>query len=944
MFKTSKTILLIMFMLSQLSLLAQKQTVTGKVTDPRNGNPLPGVSIKIKGTNNGTTTNNDGIFRLDAQSGDVLEISMIGFKTQTISVGTQTDITVSLEGESTELGQLVFIGTRRAGRIKTETPVPVDIVNINQAAYPTGRMDITSALNYAAPSVNYNKQSGSDGADHVELATLRGLGPDQTLVLINGKRRHQTSFVAVFGTRGRGNSGTDLNAIPMSALDRVELLRDGASAQYGSDAIAGVMNLVLKRSVGEFTGQVGYGAYNDTKYSTYQKQSLGQYETSGNAFDGAAFTFGANYGVPLGKKGGFINFSADFLNSGKTYRQSLDTADLFRNKNSLPINIYRRAHGDASLVAGGAFYNMEVPLNSAGTALYSFGGYNYKFSDAYAFTRNFSARPDRFVTDFDGNLIDVPGIIKTTSDGERYFNPHIQTRVQDLSMATGIKGVTAARWNWDVSNTMGRNKFHFYGDKTFNASSGDPYKNHFDDGGFIFFQNTTNANFSKEIPNIAQGFNLAFGPEFRFEQYKIFAGEEASYANYDPSGDKASGAQGFPGYQPSDEVVAHRTTLAAYVDAEMDVTKRFLIGGAIRIENYSDFGFTHNYKFATRLKATDKLNIRGSLSTGFRAPSLQQINFSSTFTTVQGGNIAEVKIAPNSSPITAAAGIPGLKEEKSLNASLGFTFRPIPELNISVDGYWVKVKDRVVLSGQFSVDDATLDPALISAMQNLRVSLAQFFANAVNTTNKGIDIVVDYNKRFGSKNVKALFTGNFQNMTIDKINVPDKLNDTKDHQATFLTEREQAFILASAPRSKFAFNLEYGVGPMAIGARLTYFGEVRILGYGDGTDTDFNPPFSRGDLYAFVPADADARPVKDEYIYSGKLVTDIYMSYKASKNLTFFMGIDNLTNQHPDLGVNQAAKYWAYNNETGGPWDAVQMGGNGRRFFARLAFNFGKAK
>ncbi|HEY0677951.1 MAG TPA: TonB-dependent receptor [Chitinophagaceae bacterium] len=931
--KTIKAFLLCILMLAQLTLLAQKQSVSGKVTDPKTGTPLAGVSVRIKGTRSGTTTNNDGVFRLEANDNDVLEISIVGYKTQSVGVNGQSEINIALEGESTELNQVVLVGTRRAGRVKTETPVPVDVVNIAQAAYPTGRMDLTSALNYATPSLNYNKQSGSDGADHVELATLRGLGPDQTLVLINGKRRHQTSFVAVFGTRGRGNSGTDLNAIPMSAIDRVEILRDGASAQYGSDAIAGVINLVMRKSVKEFTANIGYSAYNDTKYNTYQKSSLGQYETPKSPMDGGAFTFGANYGVPIGKKGGFVNFSADFLNSEKTFRQALDTSDLMRNGDALPINIYRRAHGDASLLAVGGFYNMEVPLAKSTTSFYSFGGYNYKFSDAFAFTRNFSARPDRFVTDLNGDLIDVPGIIKTTSDGERYFNPHIQTRVQDYSVAAGIRGLGATGWNWDFSNNLGNNRFHFFGDKTFNASTGDPDKNHFDDGGFSFLQNTTNLNINKEIPGIAEGFSLAVGTEFRYEQYKIFAGEEASYANFDPSGEKASGSQGFPGYQPGDRVVAHRTNLAAYGDAEIDITKRFLVGGAVRLESYSDFGFTHNYKLATRFKATDNFNIRGSVSTGFRAPSLQQMNFSSTFTTVQGGNIAEVKIAPNYSPITKAAGIEELKQEKSVNASLGFTFRPVRELNITIDGYWVKVKDRVVLSGQFSVDDTSLDPALISAMQGLNVSLAQFFANAVNTTNKGIDIVIDYNKSFGKQNFKALFTGNFQDMTIDKINVPAKLNDTKEHQLTFLSDREQAFILASAPKSKFNLNFEYGINQIAIGARFSHFGKIELLGYGeDGLGIDPQ-----------VPTDADPNIyVPDRYEYGAKLVTDIYLSYKASKVVTLYVGVDNITNEHPDLGVNPAAKYWAFNNETGGPWDAVQMGGNGRRFFARLAFSFGK--
>lgn len=931
----TRTTLLYLLLFVQLNLLSQTiTTISGKVTDARSGTGLLGASIRVKGTNAGTFTNQDGSFTIRAKPGDVLEISMVGFKPAAITVSNQSTIDVALELGSAELEQIVLVGTRRAGRVKMETPVPVDVVNIGQVALPTARMDLTAIMNYSAPSLNYNKQSGSDGADHIDLATLRGLGPDQTLVLINGKRRHQTAFVAVFGTRGRGNSGTDLSAIPISAIDRVEILRDGASAQYGSDAIAGVINLILKKNVGQFTGNIGYSGYYDKKYNPHFEKDYRLYEHDG-AIDGNAFAFNANYGLPLGKQGGFVNISANFLTNGKTYRQALDTsAD---SKDFMISNTVRRAHGDGSVLTAGGFVNAELPLGGVATTLYAFGGYNYKETDAFAFTRNWSARPDRFPTTANGDMINVPGIIKEDGTGEFYFNPHIQTLISDVSLATGVRGRTNSSWNWDFSNTIGINNFHYYGDKTFNASLGAD-KTHFDDGGFNFLQNTVNLNFSREFPNVAAGFNLGLGAEYRYERYKLFAGEEASYKNY--NADKATGAQGFPGFQPADEVNENRSTIGAYVDAEIDLTDKFLLGGAVRVENYSDFGFTHNYKLSARYKLTDNFNLRASGSTGFRAPSLQQINFSSSFTTVQGGRISEVKIAPNYSPITRAAGIPELNEEKSLNVSLGFTYKPVSDLSITIDGYWVKIRDRVVLSGQFSAEDPDLDPTLAAEMARLNVSFAQFFANAVNTSNRGIDIVIEYNKKAGKGNIRALLTGNLQKMDIDKINVPAKLNATPDLRANFLTEREQKFILASAPGAKFGLNLEYGINKFTIGTRLTYFGKVVILGYGDGTDTDFTPPFHRGDLYAYVPADDDGRPVKDQYNYSGKLVNDLYASYKLTKNLTAFLGADNIFNVHPDLGIAPGARFWAFNNETGGPWDAVQMGGNGIRLFARLGFSF----
>jgi iron complex outermembrane receptor protein len=641
--------------------------------------------------------------------------------------------------------------------------------------------------------------------------------------------------------------------------------------------------------------------------------------------DGNSFATSLNYGVNIGKKGGFANFTLEGMSTGKTFRQALDTSDYYNNDEAMYINIYRRGNGDASLKMLSGAFNMEIPTQ--GNAIfYAFGTLSNKNSDAFAFTRNFSARPERFPTDAGGNLIFVNGIMRNSNDGETFYSPHIETTINDLSVTAGVKGITGDKWNWDLSNSLGRNRFDFFGDKTFNASLG-PDQTRFDDGGFRFFQNTVNLNFSKALTS---RFNFAIGAEGRIENYRIDAGEEASYRNYDPSGDKATGAQGFPGYQPSDEVNARRSVVGLYADAEYDVTSSWLVNGAVRIENYSDFGFTSNYKFATRFKASPKLNFRGSASTGFRAPSLQQINFSSTFTTVQAGIIAEVKIAPNYSAITKAAGIDALKQERSVNASLGFAWQPIKGLNVTVDGYWVQVKDRVVISGQFDGSDADLDAGLRAQMAALNVSYAQFFANAVNTTNKGVDVVVDYTKKWGHHRIKGTFAGNFQNMTIDQINIPAKLSGSDFLRQTFLSDREQAFILASAPKNKFALNLEYGHQKLTFGTRLTYFGEVTLLGYGED-GLGINPQ---------VPLDNGSGNVPDRFNYSGKLVSDLYLGYELNKNFTLYAGADNLLNVHPDFGVVRGAKDWAYNTETGGAWDAVQMGFNGRRLFARLAFRF----
>ena len=900
-------------------LIAQNFTITGKVFDAISKAPLGGSTIRVSG--NATVTNEEGNFSISGKLNDLLTVTNIGYQDFSVRVTNQQPLSIGMEKSLGELQQIVMIGTRRPGRIKTETPVPVDVVNVSQNTLPTAKMDLTSVLNYAAPSFNYNKQSGSDGADHIDLATLRGLGPDQTLVLVNGKRRHQTAFVAVFGTRGRGNSGTDLNALPVTAIDRVEILRDGASAQYGSDAIAGVINLILKKDTKHLTGNIGVSSFLDDKYNSYKSRSTHDYPYQGK-FDGTALNVGLNYGFPVGTHGGYLNLSGDFLSSGKTFRQEQDGI--------LPINYVRRSNGDGSLTTGGIFLNFEAPAGTGATKIYAFGGYNYKSSDAFAFTRSWAGKPSRFPSKADGSLDFVPDIMYQSSDGDTVYNPHIQTKIGDASLAIGIKGVTGGGWDWDFSNAYGRNDFHFYGDKTFNAGLGTS-KTHIDDGGFNFAQNTVNLNFTKEFPTIASGFSLSMGAEYRHENYNIYKGEEASYANYDTL--KASGSQGYPGYQPSDVVHASRDVVGAYGDAEIDITKKFLVGLAARVEHYSDFGWTVNGKVDARYKITPTFNLRGSFSTGFRAPSLQQINFSNTFTTVQGGGqISEVKIAPNYSSLAKAAGIDPLTQEKSINGSLGFSWKPIRDLTITIDGYYVTVKDRVVLSGQFSADDPTLDPAFTDEMKALHVGLAQFFANAVNTTNKGIDVVFDYNKTLANKQaIKILFTGNFQEMTIDQINVPAKLNVTEELRKNFLSDREQAFILASAPKTKYAFNLEYKRDWFTVGTRITRFGKLKILGYGeDGTGID-----------PMVPSDADPNVLlPDVYNYSGKTVTDLYFVFRLVKTVSLYVGADNIFNVHPDLGYVPGATGWAFNNETGGPWDAVQMGGNGTRLFARLAFNF----
>ena len=970
--KHMRLVLTTLFLISSCILFAQKKTITGTVVS--NGVPVEGAYVKVKSSKGGSVTGKDGSFTVSVAPSDELEISSVGFATKKLKVTSNTtNLAITLESSAANLGEVVMVGSRRGGRVKTDSPVPVDVISLSSVGQTTARPDLESMLNMAVPSFNYNKQSGADGSDAIDFACLRGLGFDQTLVLVNGKRRHLAAFVSEFGTRGRGNSGTDLNAIPEAAIDRVEILRDGASAQYGSDAIAGVINIILKKDVNHLSVNAGYSGYYDHKYNTLNNVDPTQYYT-GSQFDGQTFTLALNDGFKIGKNGGFLNIGANFLTQGKTFRALPDT-NWSTNPNSqlvAPyIAEYRRAFGDGSVTSGGAMFNLEIPLKGTKTTFYSFGGYNYKHSNVYAWTRNFVDHPEKFPTDANGNLIYVPGIMKqfdptpgTVTASNVFYDPQEDVYIKDPSIALGLKGSFNGGWDWDASNVTGYNDFHYYGNQTFNATLPQnevATKTRFDDGGFNFLQNTTNYDMNKHFDNFASGMTLSFGGEFRFEQYRIYAGEPDSYGYdvpqkiYQPlSGDGnadslrsiATGSQGFPGFRPTDVVNATRTNVGAYADASIDITKEWLLDGAFRLENYSDFGFVNTYKLATRYKLTDKFNIRGSVSTGFRAPSLQQIHFSNINTNIVAGSLQYIWLAPNTSAVARAAGIPKLKQETSVNTSIGFTYKPVKEFTITVDGYMVQIKNRVIFSGQFS---STLPQLAAYIPSSPPLNSVQFFANAVNTTNTGVDIVLDYNKKFSNREgIKASLAGNLQNINIDKINIPTPLNDNYYDQQTFFSTREQAFLKASAPKAKVTLLLEYSINKLAFGTHLTYFGKLTTQGYGYNSlpGAPAGGPGGAGvsdqglGYDPYVVTDDGKSVVPENFVFSGKVSTDIYASYKLSKSASITAGVDNLFNVHPDISATKGAKNASWgDSESGGPFDAVQMGYNGMRIFSKIILN-----
>jgi iron complex outermembrane receptor protein len=1010
-----KKLIFILTLIFTAGVTAQEIKVSGVVTDGSNG-PLAGASILVKGTQNGVSADFEGKFTINAKTGDVLLVSYIGFETQSITVKGST-LNVSLKASGETLQDVVIIGSRSPGRTVTESAVPIDVINMKAIASQGPQVNINQILNMVAPSFTSNTMTVADGTDHIDPAQLRGLGPDQVLVLVNGKRRHTSSLVNINGSPGRGSVGTDLNAIPAFALEKIEVLRDGASAQYGSDAIAGVINLNVKKDTKKFDIAL-FGGSNFSKGANDHN--------GGN--DGNNVQLDMNYGTNLGKEKSFINATASFQLRDNTSRAKDVTGNLFSgynaveqraieagtNINALFGNInntpntaqilsaihtyapqvgyfttaqqsaissattigtmqtalnfdatagelaYRGLErrdfnmkvGQSSLTSAQLFLNAAYPINDKLEA-YAFGGMSYRNGSSAGFYR----RPNQSRS--------YTGLYPNG------FLPEIHSTISDFSAAAGLRGTLFQSWNFDLSNTFGVNTFNYNIENTVNASLREQSPTEFDAGGLGFAQNTANFDMNRKFNKL----NVAFGAEYRYENFIINSGIPDSYNLYDINGSvvtgttpsnikvtdfygatRPGGAQVFPGFRPANAVDKGRNSAALYGDLEYDVTSKWFVNGAIRFENYSDFGSTTNYKFATRYKVTSNINIRGAVATGFRAPSLHQIYFNSTSTQFVGGVPFEVGTFSNDSQAASLLGIPKLKQEESQSGSIGFTAKvPSVNLTLTADAYIIGIKDRVVLTDQFSRPGGTPAPGTPAYILNglfdtAGATAATFFANAIDTQSKGIDIVISQVANLGNglklKNDLSATFG--ETKRIGDIHASPIL-EANGQINKYYSESSRVYLQEAVPRQKINFTNTLSVKKFDFFLRNVFFGEV----------TDPNTVDVNGDG-RIEGAIVNGQVVEVEHpVWSSRIITDLSVSYNLNKNAKIVVGANNLFDIYPSLNygpvtairprlVGGAIDYTAAPstvdlsnaNQFVYSRNVSQFGQNGRFVFARLAYSF----
>ncbi len=825
---------------------------------------------------------------------------------------------------------VVVTGTRAANRTVADSAVPIDVISSEQLA-TSGLGETNKILNTLVPSFNFPQPSISDGTDVIRPASLRGLAPDQTLVLVNGKRRHVTALINVNGTVGRGSAAVDLNAIPALAIDRVEVLRDGAASQYGSDAIAGVINIQLKRADHGGRASVSYGKYVTTLDGVPQLSGLAlaldpndarvlgaTYNGERKARDGDLWTIGANLGLPIGP--GFLNVTAEYRDRDNTNRAGFDIRPQYNRPTAAfdpreaSFNRLNFEFGDPRTEDYNLFVNAGMPLGDF--EFYMFGSYARRDGLSAANYRSSSAANNRdFSVLAPGTAPTTANFVPLRADG---FLPAIGSKLRDYSIAGGIKG-NLGGFKSDLSVVYGNNRFDYRTENSLNTSYGPLSKSSFDSGGLQFSQLTANLDLSQEFEvGFAKPLTLAFGGEYRDESFKIRPGEVQSYAAGPffvaaqtttaagcgtqggvfnattnvctfPGRQALVGAQGFPGFPASAATDAGRHSYAGYVELDTDIFDGFTVTAAGRYEHFSDFGDTWNGKLAARFEVVDGFAVRGSVSNGFRAPSLHQQFFTTTSTNFIAGLPVDISTLPVSSAVARALGSQPLKPEKSVNFSVGATANPFRGFNLTADYYHISIDDRVVLtenlgaagSGTAAVNAAV--KTILDANGFQSVGAARFFINGLDTVTKGFDVVGTY--RFGiadlgNWSLSAAYNRN-SNSIDRRINALGPLAQIPN---LILFGRVEGIRFTDGqPKDKLVLSADGSVGAFGISAKTTRYGRVTA----PGAATPISNALSLTDLGP------------DDLILEPKWITDLEVRYTFKEHATFAIGANNLLDVYP---------------------------------------------
>ncbi len=829
---------------------------------------------------------------------------------------------------------IVITGSRIPGRTIADSPVPIDVIGGDSLAN-SGATETNKVLNQLVPSFNFPQPSLTDGTDSLRPATLRGLQPDQTLVLVNGKRRHQAALINLNGSVGRGSTQVDLNEIPSIAIDRIEVLRDGASSQYGSDAIAGVINIQLSKKVG-VSGSVTFGKSDTTMSGVYDVlgvQTTGgvptvltaganaqsdilalNYGNERKRHDGDTLTLAARVGVPVGD-GGYLTFSAQFRDRDPTNRSGADPRRQYYtvgDPRELTFNRFSHGYGDGKAVDYNLFVNAGMNLGP-NFELYTFGSYGIRDGIGAGFYRRSNDARNR---DWAAS---TTTFVPYYADG---FLPKIQSQIEDLSGAVGVKGDVGG-FNADLSVVYGSNQLDYQTIDSFNTSLGGVNSpRRFDAGGIAFGQTVANLDLSKKFDvGGLSSFGVAFGAEYRNENFKIRPGSVSSYINgpYSANG-AAGGAQVFPGFRPSNAVDVSRDSFAGYAEVDADITKSFTLQVAGRYEHFSDFGDTVNGKVAARFEPIKGFAVRGSVSTGFRAPSLAQQYFATTSTnsTVVNGvaQLIEVGTFPATSAVAVALGGKQLKPEKALNLAGGIALNPFSGFSLTVDYYNIRIKDRVTLTENLT--GATV-VNLLTAAGITNVTSARFFVNGVDTRTQGVDAVATYRvPDFGAGKFVLTAGYNYNETKIIKRAVLPSV-------ATLtLFGRQESYRLTDAqPRTKLNLSVDWDLGMVGATVRTNRFGTVWSAVNGSLT--------------------APLGTLAGDFKMTPKWVTDVELRVHPIEQVTLAVGADNVFDTYPDRlpvgGASGAAGFTP--NSYFLPYSSLSpFGFNGRFLYGRVAFNF----